>query len=53
MEKQYANKLIDFIASSPTNFHAVETLRTQLKNSGYTELSFGDKWTIEAGGKYF
>lgn len=53
MEKQYANKLIDFIASSPTNFHAVETLRIQLKNAGYTELSFGDKWTIEAGGKYF
>ncbi|KGG80049.1 aminopeptidase [Caloranaerobacter azorensis H53214] len=55
MEKELrlAQELIDFIYKSPTQYHAVESIKEMLINSGFEELKLRDKWNIEKGGKYF
>lgn len=45
--------LLNFLDSSPVNFWAVETLRKQLEDNGYTHLDTADHWEIKPGGKYF
>lgn len=47
------NGLIDFIANSPTPFHAVEYLKGMLLSSGFMSLSEGEKWDLNGEGKYF
>ena len=46
-------KLLDFIACSPTAFHAVETVRQALIKDGYQELLEGESWSLTLPGKYF
>ncbi|BFM11507.1 M18 family aminopeptidase [Simiduia litorea] len=46
-------KLIEFLKSSPTPFHAVDTMKARLMSAGYRELREGDAWQFELGGKYF
>ena len=53
MEKQLAKDLIDFIYESPTNFHAVLSIKRQLIDQGFKQLFSGEAWHIEKGGKYF
>lgn len=53
MERQAAQELIDFIHESPTNFHAVLSLKKQLIAQGFKQLFSGESWHIEHGGKYF
>lgn len=53
MEKQTAQELIDFIYESPTNFHAILSMKKQLIESGFKQLFSGEAWHIEKGGKYF
>ena len=48
-----AQKLLSFISSSPTVYHAVENITRRLSNEGYKRLNEWDDWDIEAGGKYF
>ena len=50
-----AQGLIDFIHSSPTPFHLVETAGNILKDAGFTQLDERQSWTdsIKAGGKYY
>ncbi|MCT8976386.1 M18 family aminopeptidase [Clostridium sp. CX1] len=48
-----AQGLIDFIYESPTAFHAVESIRTILLNSDFTELKEEDSWKLEKGKGYF
>lgn len=45
--------LLDFIDASPTPFHAVRSMETRLSAAGFTELSEGDSWELEPGGRYF
>ena len=45
--------LMRFLDHSPSVYHAVENLRTELENAGYTRLSENEKWTLAAGGKYY
>ncbi len=45
-------KLFEFIAASPTAFHAVKTLANELEKSGYTRLYEEKAWQIESG-KYY
>ena len=47
------NHLFDYINSSPTAFHAVDTLAKMLTKEGYTELLECDGWQLATGGKYF
>lgn len=46
-------KLIDFLQSSPTPFHAVETMKFRLEAAGFKALEEGDAWQFEVGGKYY
>ncbi|MGY8765414.1 MAG: M18 family aminopeptidase, partial [Nitrospinaceae bacterium] len=55
-EKKYqvrSRSLLDFIDKSPTPFHAVKTLKDQLKKAEYVELYEHEEWKISAGGQYF
>lgn len=48
-----ANDLIQFIAESPTKYHAVDRVKSDLIKQGYTELSLVDHWGLDRHGKYF
>ena len=45
--------LLDFIAHSPTAYHAADNLARRLAGEGYQELSEGEKWALERGKGYF
>ncbi|MBQ6700987.1 MAG: M18 family aminopeptidase [Oscillospiraceae bacterium] len=46
-------KLFDFIAKSPTPYHAVKNVCDELSAKGYTELSESKKWNLEPGKGYY
>lgn len=50
---ELTQKLFDFIESSPTACHTVDTVRKMLIADGFTELNETDAWELEEGGKYF
>ena len=52
-ELTYAQELINFIAESPSAFHAVETMKQILVPQGFQELALADKWRLDKAGKYF
>ncbi|CDF85457.1 M18 family aminopeptidase [Pseudomonas sp. QL9] len=45
--------LIDFLAASPTPFHATASLARRLEEAGYQRLDERDAWRTEAGGRYY
>ncbi|KAK6202433.1 peptidase M18 [Scheffersomyces amazonensis] len=52
----YAQGFVDFVNASPTPYHAVNSVKTILKKSGFKELSERSNWSnleISKGGKYF
>ncbi|MBB5183528.1 M18 family aminopeptidase [Catenisphaera adipataccumulans] len=53
MNKQTSQELLDFIQSSPSMFHTVKTVRTELEQAGFTYLPEGSRWALEKGGKYY
>lgn len=46
-------KLFDFIAASPTAFHAVAESAAQLRAAGFTPLCESERWTLEPGKGYY
>lgn len=52
-ETEFAQELIDFIYTSPTAFHAVDSAKTILDKEGFQELKDADVWKLEEGGKYY
>lgn len=52
-EQVFAKELIDFIYSSPSNFHVVESIKEKLNKKGFRELNIRERWNIEKGGKYY
>lgn len=48
-----AERVLRFIEKSPSCFHVVENIKTELVENGFTELSEGEKWEVVPGGKYF
>ncbi|WP_020209428.1 M18 family aminopeptidase [Gilvimarinus chinensis] len=50
---EFNQGLIDFIAASPTPFHATQAMAKRLKVSGFTELQESDTWSLEPGGRYY
>ena len=46
-------ELAEFIRSSPTAFHAVETVSKMLKENGFIELYESEDWNLTSGNKYF
>ena len=45
--------LFDFIAGSPTCFHAVHSAAKTLDQAGFSHLSEGSAWKLEAGKGYY
>ena len=52
-QQAYLNGLMSFISDSPTPFHAVASMASQLSSAGYRQLKVADQWHLEAGGSYF
>jgi len=46
-------KLFDFIAHSPSAFHACASVAARLEEAGFTALSEAADWTLSCGGKYY
>jgi len=46
-------KLFDFLAASPSSFHAVETIARRLEAEGYISLPESASWSLIPGGKYY
>ena len=51
--KKDAERLIDFIDSSPTAFHVVENAENILQENGFQRLEMSDEWNIKKEGKYY
>jgi aspartyl aminopeptidase len=52
-EKKYTLELADFIASSPTAFHAVASAVALLQKNGFQQLDEKEPWQTLPAGKYF
>lgn len=48
-----AQGLIDFIASSPTPFHATATIAKQLEQAGFIALNESEAWDLQVGQGYY
>lgn len=53
MRNDTAEKLLSYIEKSTTAFHAVENLRIELENAGFTGLDERDVWDLKPGGRYY
>ena len=49
----YTENLLGFIEKSPSCFHAVTNIASELRGDGYTELFEYEKWELVPGEKYF
>lgn len=48
----HAEDLADFVAASPSSYHAAAEVARRLEASGFTRLREEDAWATEAGGRY-
>lgn len=48
-----ATDLLAFIDASPSPWHAVQTCETRLQAAGFTPLLEIDRWSLQAGGRYY
>ncbi len=48
----HAEDLADFVASSPSSYHAAEELARRVEAAGFTRLREEDAWPTQAGGRY-
>lgn len=53
MYNEVSKDLLTFLKNSPSTFHAVHNLKSELEANGYTELLEGKKWNVVPGGKYY
>ena len=47
-----AEEMLEFIRKSPTAFHAVANIKTELENSGFAEVKETESWELESGRDY-
>ena len=52
MTKTIAQDLCDYIAKSPTPFHATKTLLDTFIENGFKQLNESDDWSIESNAAY-
>ena len=52
-QRRHAQDLLDFIDSSPSPWHVVDTLARRLETKGYTPLRESDAWPLQAGGQHY
>ena len=48
-----AARLCSFLASSPVNFFAVDTVKRMLDGAGFAELNLAEQWTLEHDKPYY
>ncbi|MBO0981226.1 M18 family aminopeptidase [Microbacterium sp. SD291] len=48
----HADDLADFIAASPSSYHAAAEVARRLEAAGFTRLHEEDAWTVSPGGRY-
>ncbi|MBN8425335.1 M18 family aminopeptidase [Microbacterium esteraromaticum] len=48
----HAADLADFVAASPSSYHAAEEVARRLEDAGFTRLDEADAWPAQAGGRY-
>ena len=53
MREELNQRLISFLKSSPTPFHATASLAKRLRAAGFVHLDEREAWTTEPGGRYF
>ena len=53
MEKRISEELLSFIEKSPTCFHAIHTIKSELDTAGFQCLQENASWEIEPKGKYY
>ena len=46
---EFNQSLLQFIAQSPTPFHAVETMKSRLSAQGFEPLQERDEWVLTEG----
>lgn len=51
--QRFNRELMDFLASSPTPFHAVHEMARRLAEAGFEHRPEGDVWRLDPGGRYF
>lgn len=51
--KEETQRLIDFIAQSPSCYHVVQNIGSELQKAGYKQLSEGQDWELAESGKYY
>ena len=51
--KDTVQKLFTFIEESPSQDHAVDTMRKHLEAAGYEQLLESGAWKLKSGGKYY
>ncbi len=51
-QHRFNQELIDFLASSPTPFHAVAQMAWRLSGAGFERLHEADAWQVVPGGRY-
>lgn len=53
LKNEFNQRLFEFLAASPTPFHAVSEMRGRLQEAGFVELEEQNAWSVKAGGRYF
>lgn len=48
----HAEDLADFVAASPSSYHAAEEVARRLESVGFARLDEGDAWPTQAGGRF-
>ncbi|WP_226531302.1 M18 family aminopeptidase [Microbacterium paraoxydans] len=48
----HAEDLADFVAASPSSYHAAAEVARRLESAGFTRLREEDSWAASAGGRY-
>ncbi|MDE6851678.1 MAG: M18 family aminopeptidase, partial [Lachnospiraceae bacterium] len=52
-KRNLTEELLEFIEQSPSAFHVIENMKTELRDEGYRELAEAVPWSLEPGGKYY
>ncbi len=53
MTQQYVQHLLDFIDTSPSPWHAVDSIEKAIQTLGFTQLDESSKWQLQVGGRYY
>lgn len=53
MKNEIAQQVLNFINKSPSCFHVIQNLKTELIQNGFQELKENQKWSLKENGKYF